>query len=61
MLLRQPVNNGLSSPVLVQYLVALAMVDAVRSKPGYKVYCIELFIVLLLIFYLGYSSSIEMA
>ncbi|KAI8052146.1 biotin-protein ligase [Syncephalis plumigaleata] len=36
MLLRQSVKNGLPSPVLVQYLVALAVVDAVRSKPGYK-------------------------
>ncbi|RKP27550.1 biotin-protein ligase [Syncephalis pseudoplumigaleata] len=36
MILRQPINTGLPSPVLVQYLVALAVVDAVRSKPGYE-------------------------
>ncbi|KAI9592280.1 biotin-protein ligase [Syncephalis fuscata] len=36
MILRQELNNNLPSPVLVQYLVGLAVVDGIRSRPGYE-------------------------
>jgi biotin--protein ligase len=36
LLLHHPLNNPLASPVLFQYLATMAVVDAIRSRPGYE-------------------------
>jgi biotin-(acetyl-CoA carboxylase) ligase len=67
--LRHPLNS--SSPVVfIQYLLSLAVVEAVRTKKGYEVcsYYIKILTIKTIkntytynIYALGYSPSIEMA